>query len=27
MTSFSRTVTPWSWAIRLAMACISIDVP
>src|SRR5208282_5187944 len=27
MTSFSRTVTPWSWAIRLAMASTSIDVP
>jgi hypothetical protein len=27
MTSDSRTVTPWSWAIRLVMASTSIDVP
>jgi len=26
MASFSRTVTPWSWAIRLAMASTSFDV-
>jgi hypothetical protein len=27
MTSDSRTVMPWSWAIHLAMASTSIAVP